>query len=63
MKYDMLTKTDFVQVDDVVRAHIHLLEYPHAKGRYICSKVGVTITELYERLSSRYPEYKMTSIV
>ncbi|KAJ0582378.1 putative (3R)-2'-hydroxyisoflavanone reductase [Helianthus annuus] len=31
-KYDMLTKTDFVHVDDVVRAHIHLLEYPHAKG-------------------------------
>uniref|UniRef100_A0A251V1H3 Putative NAD(P)-binding domain-containing protein n=1 Tax=Helianthus annuus TaxID=4232 RepID=A0A251V1H3_HELAN len=37
-KYDMLTKTDFVHVDDVVRAHIHLLEYPHAKGRYICQK-------------------------
>ncbi|KAJ0590584.1 putative (3R)-2'-hydroxyisoflavanone reductase [Helianthus annuus] len=61
-KYDMLTKTDFVHVDDVVRAHIHLLEYPHAKGRYICSKVGVTFTELYELLSARYPEYNMPNI-
>ncbi|KAL8192422.1 hypothetical protein R6Q57_027607 [Mikania cordata] len=30
--YEMLTKTDFVHVDDVARAHIHLLEYPEAKG-------------------------------
>ncbi|XP_076942444.1 vestitone reductase-like [Bidens hawaiensis] len=61
-KYDMLMKTDFVHVDDVVRAHIHLFEYPNAKGRYICSKVGVTLAELYKLLSSRYPEYKVPNI-
>ncbi|KAD2054429.1 hypothetical protein E3N88_41937 [Mikania micrantha] len=60
--YEMLTKTDFVHVDDVARAHIHLLEYPEAKGRYICSRIGVTISELYKFLSSRYVKYKMPNI-
>ncbi|XP_076948706.1 vestitone reductase-like [Bidens hawaiensis] len=61
-KYDMLIKVDFVHVDDVARAHIHLLEYPYAEGRYICTKAGVTLIELYNLLSSRYPEYKMPNI-
>nr|XP_043621734.1 vestitone reductase-like [Erigeron canadensis]XP_043621735.1 vestitone reductase-like [Erigeron canadensis] len=61
--YNMLMKTDFVHVDDVARAHIHLLEYQkNAKGRYICSKVVVTIQELYNLLSVRYPEYKIPNI-
>ncbi|KAL7591639.1 hypothetical protein Lser_V15G31743 [Lactuca serriola] len=58
----LLVKTPFVHIDDVARAHIHLLEYPKAKGRYICSKVAVTIDELYKILSERYPEYKMSNI-
>ncbi|XP_024992695.1 vestitone reductase-like [Cynara cardunculus var. scolymus] len=61
-KYKMLTKTDFVHVDDVARAHIHLFEFRNANGRYICSKIGYTIEELYKFLSSRYPEYKMPNI-
>lgn len=60
--YKMLVKTDFVHVDDVARAHIHLLESPNAKGRYICSKIGITIKELYKLLSTRYPEYKIPNI-
>ncbi|XP_024993180.1 vestitone reductase-like [Cynara cardunculus var. scolymus] len=60
--YKMLVKTDFVHVDDVARAHIHLLESPNAKGRYICSKMGITIEELYKLLSTRYPEYKIPNI-
>ncbi|CAI9292252.1 unnamed protein product [Lactuca saligna] len=58
----LLVKTPFVHIDDVARAHIHLLEYPKAKGRYICSKVAVTIDEFYKILSERYPEYKMSNI-
>ena len=56
-------KTEFVHVDDVARAHIHLFECPNAaKGRYICSKSGLTIEELYKFLSARYPEYKMPNL-
>ncbi|KAI3800466.1 hypothetical protein L1987_28557 [Smallanthus sonchifolius] len=61
-KYEMIMKTDFVHVDDVARAHIHLLEHPYAKGRYICSRIRCTITELHRLLSSRYPEYKMPNV-
>ncbi|GJS24176.1 ribonuclease H-like domain-containing protein, partial [Tanacetum coccineum] len=61
-KYEMLIKTDYVHVDDVDRAHIHLLEYPSAKGRYICSRTGATFEELHNLLSLRYPEYKMPNI-
>ncbi|KAL4562796.1 hypothetical protein LXL04_026827 [Taraxacum kok-saghyz] len=57
----MLKKTPFVHVDDVARTHIHLLEYPNAKGRYICSKLAVTVDELYKLLSEKYPEYKMSA--
>ncbi|PWA66640.1 vestitone reductase [Artemisia annua] len=61
-KYEMLIKTDYVHVDDVARAHIHLLEYPSAKGRYICSGIAATFEELHNLLSLRYLEYKMPSI-
>ena len=57
----MLEKTPFVHIDDVARTHIHLLEYPNAKGRYICSKLAVTVDELYKLLSEKYPEYKMSA--
>ncbi|KAK3036030.1 hypothetical protein RJ639_030731 [Escallonia herrerae] len=48
-----------VNVDDVASAHIFLLEYPNAKGRYICSVVGITMNEMSEFLSARYPEYQI----
>ncbi|CAA0825328.1 NAD(P)-binding Rossmann-fold superfamily protein [Striga hermonthica] len=51
--------TSLVHVDDVARAHIHLFEYPNAKGRYICAAVEFTIAELCEFISARYLEYKM----
>lgn len=57
--YKYLVRTSLVHVDDVARAHIHLFEYPGAKGRYICSAVGVAIDELSEFLSTRYPEYNI----
>ncbi|KAJ9542853.1 hypothetical protein OSB04_029359 [Centaurea solstitialis] len=61
-KYELLMKTDFVHVHDVAKAHIHLFEFPNAEGRYICSKIGLTIEELYNLLSARYPEFKIPTI-
>ncbi|KAL0464656.1 UNVERIFIED_CONTAM: protein BRI1-5 ENHANCED 1 [Sesamum latifolium] len=46
-------------LDDVARAHIHLFECPEVKGRYICSAVEITIEELCEFISTRYPEHQM----
>ncbi|XP_055807204.1 vestitone reductase-like isoform X2 [Solanum dulcamara] len=48
----------FVHVDDVIDAHIFLLENPNAKGRYICSAVEITRVKLAEFLSTRYPEFQ-----
>lgn len=47
-----------VHVDDLARAHIHVFEYPEAKGRYICSGVDFTAPDLSHFISARYPEYK-----
>ncbi|KAL3649466.1 hypothetical protein CASFOL_005869 [Castilleja foliolosa] len=57
--YKHLMDTSLVHVDDVARAHIHLFEYPEAKGRYLCSAVEFTIEKLFELISARYPEYKI----
>ncbi|KAL0347876.1 UNVERIFIED_CONTAM: protein BRI1-5 ENHANCED 1 [Sesamum calycinum] len=57
-----MTKTSLVHVDDVARAHIHLFEYPKAKGRYICSATDITIAKLREFLSARYPQYNIPTI-
>lgn len=48
-----------VHVDDLARAHIFLLEYPNAKGRYICSTEGLTIQQMSEFLSASYPEFQI----
>lgn len=53
--------TSFVHMDDVATAHIHLFEYPKAKGRYICSAVDITLEEFPRFLSQRYPEYNVSS--
>ncbi|KAL8235677.1 hypothetical protein R6Q59_016758 [Mikania micrantha] len=58
----MLCRAPYVHVDDVANAHIHLFEYPNAKGRYICSKTEVPIEELYKLLSTKYPEYNIPNI-
>lgn len=57
--FEFSVNNGFVHVDDVVSAHIFLLEYPNAKGRYICSAVEKTMDELYKFLSARYPEYQI----
>ncbi|GFP82258.1 vestitone reductase [Phtheirospermum japonicum] len=54
-------KTPIVHIDDVASAHIFLFEYPRAKGRYICSAVEVTINELSELVSKKYPEYQISN--
>ncbi|KAK3021184.1 hypothetical protein RJ639_045562 [Escallonia herrerae] len=56
-----MSRVDMVHVHDVASAHIFLLEYPNAKGRYICSAVGITIDKMSEFLSVRYPEYHITT--
>ncbi|XP_054793247.1 vestitone reductase-like [Prosopis cineraria] len=52
-------QTPVVHVDDVARAHIFLLEHPNPKGRYICSACSVTIEDIYEILSVKYPEFQI----
>ncbi|PSS26360.1 Vestitone reductase [Actinidia chinensis var. chinensis] len=56
-QYKHLSKTSMVHVDDVAIAHIFLLEHPDLKGRYICSPLEVTIDQISEFLSAKYPEY------
>ncbi|CAK9186520.1 unnamed protein product [Ilex paraguariensis] len=58
-QYSLPSSVPMVHVDDVASAHIFLLEYPSAKGRYICSRVEITIDKMAEFLSSRYPEYQI----
>ncbi|XP_071724378.1 vestitone reductase [Rutidosis leptorrhynchoides] len=55
--YPFLMTSPMVHVDDVARAQIFLLENPDVKGRYICSSHSLTIQEMAEFLSVRYPEY------
>ncbi|KAG8391661.1 hypothetical protein BUALT_Bualt01G0210500 [Buddleja alternifolia] len=57
--YQYLKSISLVHIDDVARAHIHLFEYPEAKGRYLCVALKVTIEELCELISARYPEYQL----
>ncbi|CAH2056700.1 unnamed protein product, partial [Thlaspi arvense] len=58
-EYQQLFKINMVHVDDVAAAHIFLLHYPEAKGRYICSSVGLTFKKMSEFLSARYPQYSV----
>ncbi|KAL5728061.1 alcohol dehydrogenase (NADP(+)) [Ranunculus cassubicifolius] len=58
-RYSYLTRPQMVHVDDIVSAHIYLLECPDAKGRYICSSHKTTLHELIKFLANRYQEFKM----
>ncbi|GAV60234.1 Epimerase domain-containing protein [Cephalotus follicularis] len=60
--YSLMLNTSMVHVDDVARAHIFLLEYPDAKGRYICSSDTITLEQMSEYLSTKYPEYAIPTI-
>ncbi|KAH6779773.1 hypothetical protein C2S52_011010 [Perilla frutescens var. hirtella] len=59
--YKHLKESSLVHVDDVARAHIHLLEHPEAKGRYLVGKDEFNIQDLSHFLSARYPHYNMPS--
>ncbi|KAH9697263.1 protein BRI1-5 ENHANCED 1 [Citrus sinensis] len=61
-EYSILLNISMVHIDDVARAHIFLLEYPDAKGRYICSSAKLTIQEMAEFLSAKHPEYPIPNI-
>ncbi|PSR99661.1 Dihydroflavonol 4-reductase [Actinidia chinensis var. chinensis] len=54
--YPMLTQARAVHLDDLCNAHIYLLEYPQASGRYICSSHCFTIFDIAKWLSQKYPE-------
>lgn len=56
-QYKNLPKTSMIHVDDVASAHIFLLEHTNLTGRYICSPLEVTIDQISEFLSTKYPEY------
>ncbi|KAG5565650.1 hypothetical protein RHGRI_001535 [Rhododendron griersonianum] len=56
-QYKNLPKTSMIHVDDVASAHIFLLEHANLTGRYICSPLEVTIDQISEFLSTKYPEY------
>ncbi|XP_062156694.1 vestitone reductase-like [Alnus glutinosa] len=58
-QYSVFINMCMVHVDDVARAHIFLLECPIAEGRYICSSDLLTIEQMSEFLSARYPEFQI----
>ncbi|RVX00981.1 vestitone reductase [Vitis vinifera] len=60
--YHFLMSVSMVHVDDVCSAHIFLLEYPDAKGRYICSSDRLTLNEMSEFLSAKYPQLPIPTI-
>ncbi|XP_065859401.1 vestitone reductase isoform X2 [Euphorbia lathyris] len=60
--YNMLLNVNMVHVDDLVRAHIFLLENPNTKGRYICSSDIISIADLANFLSAKYPEFTIPTI-
>ncbi|PON58672.1 NAD(P)-binding domain containing protein [Trema orientale] len=60
--YKNFDKLYVVHIDDVASAHIFLFEQcVKAKaGRYICSSADITIHELFDSLSTRYPEFQIS---
>ncbi|PON58670.1 NAD(P)-binding domain containing protein [Trema orientale] len=58
-QYKHLGKTDLVHIDDVASAHIYLFENPSAKGRYICSSDELSLIEMSEFLSAKYPDFQI----
>ncbi|KAK8557853.1 hypothetical protein V6N13_008307 [Hibiscus sabdariffa] len=56
-EYSLLLNVSMVHVDDVARAHIFVLEYPDAKGRYNCCSHTMSLEKLSEFLGGRYPEF------
>ena len=61
-QYHVLMNISMVHVDDACSAHIFLLECPDAKGRYICSSDRLTLNEMSEFLSAKYPQLPIPTI-
>ncbi|KAE7997059.1 hypothetical protein FH972_001726 [Carpinus fangiana] len=61
-QYSFLLNASLVHVDDLARAHIFLFECPTVKGRYICSSDIVTIEQMSQFLSARYPEFQIPTL-
>ncbi|CAN6584505.1 unnamed protein product [Malus baccata var. baccata] len=57
-----LINIPLVHVDDVASAHIFLLEHHDAKGRYNCSSHVITLVQMAEFLSAKYPEFQIPSV-
>ncbi|CAJ2671084.1 unnamed protein product [Trifolium pratense] len=57
-----ITRFHMVHVDDVARAHIYLLENSVPGGRYNCSPFIVSIEEMSQLLSAKYPEYQILTV-
>jgi len=56
--------TQFVDVEDVAKAHILAAELPHCKGnRYICTAGGSTFLDVCSMLHELYPEYSIPTEV
>lgn len=60
-EYGLILKSNMVHVDDVARAHIYLFENPNASGRYVCSSHIITLEELANFFSAKYPEFQIPS--
>ncbi|KAK2650549.1 hypothetical protein Ddye_018038 [Dipteronia dyeriana] len=60
-KRDDYSMYNMVHVNDVASAQIFLLEYPNSKGRYICSSACISIDEMFEYFTAKYPEFELPS--
>ncbi|XP_015950676.1 vestitone reductase isoform X2 [Arachis duranensis] len=60
--FGSLLQAPMVHVDDVARAHIFLLEHPNPKGRYNCSSSLVTVETMSQVVSSKYPEFQLSTL-
>ncbi|PRQ57630.1 putative vestitone reductase [Rosa chinensis] len=58
-EYPVLINISVVHVDDVTRAHIFLFKHHDTKGRYNCSSNVITIKEMAEFLSAKFPELQI----
>ncbi|CAI8600794.1 unnamed protein product [Vicia faba] len=59
-RYEYLTISYMVHIDDAIRALIFLFECENANGRYICSSDQISFHQMYEFLHQKYPEYHIT---
>ncbi|XP_019447307.1 PREDICTED: vestitone reductase-like [Lupinus angustifolius] len=62
-EYDIFSSFSIIHVDDVVRAHIFMIEHPNIKGRYICSLSGtILMEETGELVRDKYPEFQIPTL-